>query len=146
MLLSFKELIENRETPVYKNNKTGQYVTLSKHVQDDRAHRRWWKNTDDPEFIKFIEKPLRYLANRDRNQLKFRDEWAVVSKDGKRALIISLRYNQKSDKNDSFNIMTILNSDAQDSADKNKLFINVNQGQKITLTESKQIYEILCYI
>lgn len=131
---------------VYTNPKTKQQVIVTGHVQQDREHRAWWDSYKDSEFTKFVDKGLEKLNSMDREELKYKDEWAILSKDKTRGMIISLRYTNSTDKNDSFAIVTILNSKAKDSASNKEVFVNVDSGHKIMLTESQKKYNILCTI
>jgi len=143
---SYKEfLIEAQETVVYKN-KNGQKVSLTNHVEQDREHRKWWKSYEDEEFLRFIEPTLKILKGRDRKDLKFKSDWAILSKDKKKGFIISLRYNNLEDKNNSFAIVTILNADAKDARAKEIFIGGVQDNQKITLKESKQEISILLFV
>ncbi len=145
-MLSFKEfLIEAQETVVYKN-KYGQTVSLTNHVEQDRDHRKWWKDYNDESFLKFVEPALKILQGRDRKTLKYKSDWAIISKDKKKGFIISLRYNNLEDKNDSFAIVTILNSDAKDARAKEIFIGGVQDNQKITLKESKEEIPILLFV
>lgn len=144
-MLSYKEYLEEaQETKIYKNNK-GQFVSLTKHVEMDREHRKWWDSYEDESFLKMIKPTLNHLNKSERKDLRYRDEWAILTKDKTKGFIISLRYNQSTDKNDSFAIITILNSKAKDSASKDEIFVNVDANKKFVLNESKQV-EILLYI
>lgn len=140
-----EELMEAKETEVYKN-RYGQKVTLTGHVEQDREHRKWWKDYSDEEFTKFIEPALKILKSRERDKLKYKADWAIISKDKKKGLIISLRYNGLTDKNDSFAIVTILNSDAKDARSKEIFIGGVQDNQKITLKESKEEIPILLFV
>lgn len=145
-MLSFKEfLLEAKETVVYKN-KHGQKVTLTGHVEQDRDHRKWWKSYEDENFLKFVKPALDILRGRDRKTLKFKSDWAILSKDKKKGFIISLRYNDLEDKNDSFAIVTILNADAKDARAKEIFIGGVQDNNKITLKESKEEIPILLFV
>ena len=145
-MLSFKEyLTEAKETIVY-SNKYGQTVSLTNHVEQDRDHRKWWKDYNDESFLKFVEPALKILQGRDRKTLKYKSDWAIISKDKKKGFIISLRYNNLEDKNDSFAIVTILNSDAKDARAKEIFIGGVQDNQKITLKESKEEIPILLFV
>lgn len=136
--MDFRELLlEAEEQKVYTND-NGQSVYFSNHAWNDRLERKWWDDCNDDEFLKYIIPALETLANKDKKELHYRDEYAIVSKDGKKGFIISLRPNLDSGRYDSFAIVTILNR-------KNKeLYINVPTDNKIIL-ESKSII-ILCEV
>ena len=143
---SFREFfLESKETVVYKN-KHGQTVSLTNHVEQDREHRKWWKSYEDEEFLKFVEPTLKILKGRDRKDLKYKSDWAIISKDKKRGFIISLRYNNLEDKNNSFAIVTILNADTKDARAKEIFIGGVDDKQKITLKESKEEIPILLFV
>lgn len=142
-MLSFMEyLIEAKETVVY-SNKHGQKVTLTNHVEQDRNHRKWWKSYEDEEFLKFVEPALSILKNTDKKELSFKQEWGIISKDEKKGFIISLRYNDKTDKNDSFSIITILNSDSEDAISSKVFMKGIKDNKMIIINESNKEIPIL---
>jgi len=149
MLMTFLEytqmLEEAKETVVYKN-KYGQKVSLTGHVEQDRDHRKWWKSYEDEEFLRFVKPTLEILKGRDRKSLKYKSDWAIISKDKKKGFIVSLRYNDLEDKNDSFAIVTILNADAKDARAKEIFIGGVQDGNKITLKESREEVPILLFV
>lgn len=145
--LDLNILIESTSDIVYKNDKTDQYVTLSKHALTDREHRAWWKSYNDKNFTEFVRYILSILYNGYQNKLKgkgtfkdikfsFGEEFAFVSPDRRKALIISLRPTSK-DENTSFSITTILNMDSPDMNQKRDIITRIDKSHEKTLDNFK---------
>lgn len=142
---SFKEFVkktlnemgksEDDESPIFKNDR-GQTIYITDHFFR-RWYRAWWDNPQDTSFsfiknkdrkiMVYLNIFLNHVFKRKPSELVYRETWAVVSKDVKRALVFSLRWTKATSKNDSGTIVTILNADAKDAHNKDKVIFNNQQ-------------------
>lgn len=142
--VSERFLVEMKSQIVYSDPITKQYVALTAHAKNDRTYRPWWDSFQDESFTRYVQKILRRLDSLYRQKIKNRDskidfayaeEFGVISKDGKRGMVISLR-DTGGNNFTSFSIVTVLNADAKDSASKEKVFLRrLDDEHTITLTE-----------
>jgi len=115
----------------------GKKVRLTAHI-DTRQHRPWWDDVQDESFQKYLRKGLEILSKRKASR---NEEYALMSKNGKRALIISAKEGKK-DRYTNFDIMTILNAEAA-GMEKEKIFIKKIDDKNKIMVECKQIqYEV----
>lgn len=155
------EQFETNEEIVYKKHDTKQYVSVSKHFEQDRKNRVWWKSYKDPNFTTFVDKALTILQNLYKRKLdvihkikkaednphikglKFieREEFAFFTPDKSKVMLVSLRLTGGNYAT-SFSIITALNTDSSDIKTGSVYGIDANHQKIIngyTLVESREI-------
>ena len=124
ILLSKDILTEMKEHVVYRNEDTFQKVFSTGHFSNERGHRIWWDDFDDPRFTEFARISLSRLYYLHKKWLKdkskypdltftFREVFGFVTEKKDKAWLASLRPTV-GDLYTSFSIITIFNKDASD--------------------------------
>jgi hypothetical protein len=145
-----------KELVAYKNTTTNQKVYSTGHFINDRGHRIWWEDFNDPKFTEFARiclSRLYYLKkkwDKDKSSapkvtFTFREVFGFITTDKKRAWVTSLRDSGNGEYT-SFSIMTVLNVDTPDAKAKEVYFSKEVHPMDIRLTESVMVNNTLIHI